>query len=482
MIHSILNIENNALKSIPILKSVFSDLNTKDIFSEEAVEVLCRPCDRETIHVRQEVFSLLCDTEYLAWFESLHRKITAFSQMEKAFLSPSISEASRSILFYAYLQSYLDFVVSSSNEYESFFMNRMNENSVIMQKSMDDIKEEISQYQRYVCEASAFSVTFDSGNLSLKNCDVMTDGVSRKIYHLCEEIGYTGNTGSNCDIKIEQFLSDGLIKLYPEAFAKMEQLQDVISAKIDADVKNVKLEMEFYIFINNLRVQANDSGIPYCIPEISSVPEYKATSLFDISLMKNGISDIVPNDIEVSLDDSLYFIRGANGGGKTTYLRAVAINLILFISGCPVFCKSASIYPFQKVFTHFPENEGFADGGRLLNEEIRLRDVSLNSDAETFIFLNETFSGADEAKGSELSVNLMRDLRQNRAFCLFVTHFHNTEKSGFPALVTVVDYTDENRRSYRIVKNEKISSSFANDILRKHRLDAMSLRERVKND
>ena len=166
---------------------------------------------------------------------------------------------------------------------------------------------------------------------------------------------------------------------------------------------------------------------------------------------------------------------GANGGGKTTYLRTAVINLIMFLGGCPIYGEKAEIYPFTSIFTHFPENEGFAFGGRLENEEKRLNEVLKTVGQDSFLCFNETFSGADEQKGTSLSLSLMNEVRQKGAFALFVTHFHGVSGGDIPSLTTVVT-GDGNERTYKIVRMSGGRSSYAFDILKKHGLDRDSLR------
>ena len=94
---------------------------------------------------------------------------------------------------------------------------------------------------------------------------------------------------------------------------------------------------------------------------------------------------------------------GANGGGKTTYLRALGINLILFLAGCPVFATEAEMYPFDIVLSHFPKDERFDHSGRLDEERKRTEEMlNIAQNKAGFLFFNETFSGTDDKRGFDL--------------------------------------------------------------------------------
>lgn len=170
---------------------------------------------------------------------------------------------------------------------------------------------------------------------------------------------------------------------------------------------------------------------------------------------------------------------GANGGGKTTYLRALGINLLFFLAGCPVFAKQAEIYPFDTVLTHFPKDERFDNTGRLDEERKRIAQMLADTrDKKAFLLLNETYSGTDEARGFALLTETASQIVDAHHFGLYVTHFHEVMALDVPVLSAEVDTSNGNKRTYRIVRSKGSASSYALDILKKYRLDKESLTAR----
>ena len=238
----------------------------------------------------------------------------------------------------------------------------------------------------------------------------------------------------------------------------------------------------FYLSVLNLVERAAEHEIPYSFATVSDRKQYIAKDIYDISLLAQRIPNgqYVSNHVSFTENEHCFFLLGANGGGKTTYLRAVASNLILFLSGCPIFCESAEIYPFDMVFTHFPADEHFDHGGRLFDEECRVRAMLDKGTEDSFIFLNETFTGADARKGLLLSLSFMRNFAEKNAFCLFVTHFYEVMEFEFPVLCAAVNTDQENQRTFKIERGVREKRSYAEDILKKYRLDRNSLAERRK--
>ena len=108
--------------------------------------------------------------------------------------------------------------------------------------------------------------------------------------------------------------------------------------------------------------------------------------------MAKNCESIVPNDADFTENEPFAFLLGANGGGKTTYLRALGVNLIFFLAGCPVFAKEAEIYPFDIVLSHFPKDERFDNTGRLDEERGRTEKMlDAARGKRAFVFFNETY-------------------------------------------------------------------------------------------
>ena len=65
-------------------------------------------------------------------------------------------------------------------------------------------------------------------------------------------------------------------------------------------------------------------------------------------------------------------------------------------------------------------------------------------------------------------------------FSLFVTHFHEVNDKGYTVFNTVIDVSNDNRRTFRIVKSDSLRSSYAEDILRKYALTQDDLTRRLQ--
>lgn len=96
----------------------------------------------------------------------------------------------------------------------------------------------------------------------------------------------------------------------------------------------------------------------------------------------------------------------------------------------------------------------------------------------SFVFLNEAYSGANDDVGEALAINTAQTIREKQMFGLFVTHFQNVCEQNVPALHVTVD--DQNNRLYKVQPIRNAVSSYVEDILKKYGLDRDSLHIRSR--
>ncbi len=464
---------------------VIEDSGLSRILDDRTWSFLKAICPTDEILARQKLFRALMDPLFRERFFSFHDTLTAFLHSNKV-LTESETVCVGLFLFAKHYQCFQK-LIETIKEFpatDSVFIERLSAYADQKQHEFREYEPLFSEYRNLLDAISHSKIHVSSGRAHI--CKMKStaplSSVIDEIKACKRSFGYSEDISSPQTIRMSLPISETLHLLYPAEFSRLIELKETLHGMLDNDVFSLKEESDFYLSVLDLVERAAEYGIPYSFANISDRKQYIANDIYDVSLLAKRIPNgqYVSNHAFFTENEHCFFLLGANGGGKTTYLRAVASNLILFLSGCPIFCESAEIFPFNMIFTHFPADEHFDHGGRLFDEECRVRAMLDKGTENSFVFLNETFTGADARKGLSLSLSFMRSFAEKNTFCLFVTHFYEVMEFEFPVLCAAVNTDHENQRTFKIERGVREKRSYAEDILKKYGLDRNSLAERGK--
>ncbi len=466
---------------VGVSRSTLDDSRITELISQNVMNFLYYPCNADEIRARQAIFKELDNKgEFYNRIISLKSALVTLDACDRS-MHMAIAGAPKVFKTVKLLEAFLVCVGKITElESQSELIKHATDLWKIDNKEyIDGIKGDVARARELLSTIGYINFRLDRRGYMLsveENCDNYVDMLKK----IGDDFGVKMSDKSELSIKIDSAMSEGIEKFFPEVFRFLHEIEEKYASLPVDEIYAVKSEIDFYLEILELCRRAGENGIPHSYPEVFGKRGFVARDAYDISLMHKKSEKIIPNDIRFE-DDSLFcFLTGANGGGKTTYLRAVAINLILSIAGAPVFCESAKVYPYRSVVTHFPADERFGDSGRLVDEQKRIDSMLDAADGDSFLLFNETFSGTDDVKGCRLTLDAVQKLKDKNASGLFVTHFHEVSKAGLPMLGTVVDEKNLNARTFKIViKKGGINSSYANDILRKYMLDRESIDKRI---
>ncbi len=469
----------NKFRTNLLPNALFSDLQIDKILSSQSIAMLQHPCEPSEIVRRNELFLLLDKGENVAHVENTLSVLCATERalyLLKDAKIPLDIYYRQAELFESYLAS-CEALASMYNIGELFADVANHYSSEESQKLRSEMKESAHKIRSLLREMSAGLLSFADKNWLTPDYDAVSEIDS--ISACAKSLGFSVPAKKAQNTKINLSLSEAICRLYSD---KVEQIESEIAKYANVDFHEPLMyisEIKFFLEIYSLLHRATQISVPHCIAKISKTPQYIAKELYDVSLLAKNCESIVPNDADFTENEPFCFLLGANGGGKTTYLRALGVNLIFFLAGCPVFAKEAEIYPFDIVLSHFPRDERFDNTGRL-DEERKRTEEMLNTaqNKAAFLFFNETFSGTDDKRGFDLLTDTAEKIEANRHFGLYVTHFHEVMSLDYPVLSAEVDSSDANKRTFRIVRSKGSASSYAADILKKYRLDKDSLAAR----
>ena len=137
------------------------------------------------------------------------------------------------------------------------------------------------------------------------------------------------------------------------------------------------------------------------------------------------IENFIANDCRLSATRTLLLITGPNMGGKSTYMRQVALIVLMAHIGCYVPAKGARIGPIDQIFTRIGAADDLA-GGRstFMVEMTESASILHNATAQSLVLMDEVGRGTSTFDGLALAWAIARHLvERNRSLSLFATHY-----------------------------------------------------------
>ncbi|MDY3330328.1 MAG: DNA mismatch repair protein MutS [Pelistega sp.] len=142
-------------------------------------------------------------------------------------------------------------------------------------------------------------------------------------------------------------------------------------------------------------------------------------------VVERSIERFTPNDCWMDEHDRMLLITGPNMGGKSTYMRQVALITLLARMGSFVPATSATIGKIDRIFTRIGAADDLA-GGRstFMMEMIEAAAILANSTAHSLVLMDEIGRGTSTYDGLALAWAIAcRLLSHNKAMTLFATHY-----------------------------------------------------------
>ena len=142
----------------------------------------------------------------------------------------------------------------------------------------------------------------------------------------------------------------------------------------------------------------------------------------------------VANDIHLDAEKYLDLITGPNVGGKSTYMRQVALIVLLAQIGCYVPAKQCVMPIFDKIFTRIGASDDILSGHSTFMVEMKEANQALQEATNrSLILFDEIGRGTSTYDGMALAQAMMEYIAHVvKAKTMFSTHYHElTEMENY---------------------------------------------------
>ena len=159
-------------------------------------------------------------------------------------------------------------------------------------------------------------------------------------------------------------------------------------------------------------------------PQLTDTPGIALTAARH-PVVERELETYVPNDCALSPARRLLVITGPNMGGKSTYMRSVALTVLLAYVGSFVPAASATLGPVDRILTRIGAADDLARGASTFMVEMTEAAAILNQATDcSLVLMDEIGRGTSTFDGLALAGAIARELAErNRCWTLFATHY-----------------------------------------------------------
>jgi DNA mismatch repair protein MutS len=166
------------------------------------------------------------------------------------------------------------------------------------------------------------------------------------------------------------------------------------------------------------------ASLDYCKPEFVAEPSIEIVAGRH-PVVEREVGHFIANDARLSAGRRMLIVTGPNMGGKSTFMRQVALIALLAHCGCFVPARHARLGPIDAIYTRIGAADDLA-GGRstFMVEMTEAAHILHHATRESLVIMDEIGRGTSTFDGLALAWAIACHLvEKNESLALFATHY-----------------------------------------------------------
>ena len=299
------------------------------------------------------------------------------------------------------------------------------------------------------------TITINVSELNFRNLSTTSKITCPEIKKYSEKLNFQySKLSKKCLIQFKELLSE-----YDKKYSKI--LNNVVHfiSYIDFVKSNSKCTIQYnyhrpYIKkseLNNSYIKADNLRHPI-IEKINDSIEY------------------IPNDVTIGTDNKNgMLLFGVNAVGKSSYMKAMGLSIIMAQSGMYVPAENYHYHPYKNLFTRISGNDNIFKGQSTFAVEMsELRSILKRADNNSLILGDELCSGTETTSGLAIVASGVISLNKIGSSFIFATHLHQLSNMNRILELKNVNYyhmeTIFDQSTGSLIYNRKIKNGSGNAI------------------
>jgi DNA mismatch repair protein MutS len=224
---------------------------------------------------------------------------------------------------------------------------------------------------------------------------------------------------------------DQALSAKDRALALEKQLYDAVLLALQPYVATLQMAAQTLAGLDVLAAVAHHSVLyRWCAPELNTKNTASRTAKIDITAGRHPVLEarlerFTPNSCQLNDSTHMLLITGPNMGGKSTYMRQVALIALLACCGFHVPAQAATIGSLDRIMTRIGAADDLASGlSTFMVEMTETAAILHQATCNTLVLMDEVGRGTSTFDGVALAASIAQHLAlQSRALTLFSTHY-----------------------------------------------------------
>src|SRR6266567_2550487 len=214
-------------------------------------------------------------------------------------------------------------------------------------------------------------------------------------------------------------------KLESELFAQLRAEIAIHATERILNTAHALAEIDVYLSLASVAAQHN-----YCRPQLNEGDTVHIVAGRHPVIEQSQVDmPFIPNDVELSNRQAqILIVTGPNMAGKSTYLRQVALIVLMAQIGSYVPAEAATIGLVDRIFTRIGAQDDLATGqSTFMVEMVETATILHHAKPRSLIILDEIGRGTSTYDGLAIAravVEYLHNSRRCGARTLFATHYH----------------------------------------------------------
>ena len=178
------------------------------------------------------------------------------------------------------------------------------------------------------------------------------------------------------------------------------------------------------------------NAFEYCYvrPNIDTEKTERKSSFISMKNMRHPIIERIQDDIEyvgndLELNQDGILLYGINASGKSSFMKAIGLNIIMAQAGMYVATESMSYYPYNSIFTRISGMDNIYKGMSSFTVEMtELRNILQRCDKYSLVIGDEICCGTESISGISIVASGIDTLIKKGSCFIFASHLHELTK------------------------------------------------------